>query len=46
MLIANVPVVLLGRAASSRVPFKAIRIAAALLFAAMGVYALMADGIG
>jgi putative Ca2+/H+ antiporter (TMEM165/GDT1 family) len=46
MLIANVPVVLLGRAASSRVPFKAIRIAAALLFAAMGVYALMADGLG
>ena len=41
MLLANVPVVLLGKAASARVPFKAIRIAAALLFAGLGVYALI-----
>ena len=43
MLVANVPVVLVGKAASARIPFKAIRIAAALLFAALGVYALAAD---
>jgi putative Ca2+/H+ antiporter (TMEM165/GDT1 family) len=42
MLVANVPVVLLGKAASAKIPFKAIRIAAALLFAALGVYALAA----
>jgi putative Ca2+/H+ antiporter (TMEM165/GDT1 family) len=42
MLLANVPVVLAGKAASSRIPFKAVRIAAAVLFAALGVYALVA----
>jgi putative Ca2+/H+ antiporter (TMEM165/GDT1 family) len=42
MLIANVPVVYLGSAGAGRIPFKAVRIAAALLFAAMGVYALVA----
>ncbi len=42
MLLANVPVVLLGKAASIRIPFKGIRIAAALLFAGLGVYALVA----
>jgi putative Ca2+/H+ antiporter (TMEM165/GDT1 family) len=45
MLLANVPVVLVGKAASARIPFKAIRIAAALLFAALGVYALVADAL-
>ena len=40
MLLANVPVVLIGKAASAKIPFKAVRIAAALLFAALGVYAL------
>jgi putative Ca2+/H+ antiporter (TMEM165/GDT1 family) len=45
MLLANVPVVLLGKAASARIPFKAVRIAAALLFAALGVYALVADAL-
>jgi putative Ca2+/H+ antiporter (TMEM165/GDT1 family) len=45
MLVANVPVVLLGRAASARIPFKAVRIAAALLFAALGVYALVANDL-
>jgi Ca2+/H+ antiporter, TMEM165/GDT1 family len=42
MLLANVPVVIIGKAASSRIPFKAIRIVAALLFAGLGVYALVA----
>jgi Ca2+/H+ antiporter, TMEM165/GDT1 family len=42
MLLANVPVVLVGKAASQRIPFKAVRIAAAALFAALGVYALFA----
>lgn len=46
MLLANVPVVLVGKAASARIPFKAIRIAAALLFAALGVYALLAPDLG
>jgi putative Ca2+/H+ antiporter (TMEM165/GDT1 family) len=45
MLLANVPVVLLGRAASARIPFKAVRIAAALLFAVLGVYALIANDL-
>jgi Ca2+/H+ antiporter, TMEM165/GDT1 family len=44
MLIANVPVVLIGGTASAKIPFKAVRIAAATLFAAMGVYALLAAG--
>jgi putative Ca2+/H+ antiporter (TMEM165/GDT1 family) len=43
MLVANVPVVLIGNAASAKIPFKAVRIAAALLFAALGVYALFAS---
>jgi Ca2+/H+ antiporter, TMEM165/GDT1 family len=43
MLLANVPVVVVGRALSSRIPFKAIRIAAALLFAGLGAYALFAS---
>jgi putative Ca2+/H+ antiporter (TMEM165/GDT1 family) len=42
MLIANVPVVLIGKAASARIPFKAVRIAAAALFAGLGVYAIVA----
>jgi len=45
MLLANVPVVLLGKAASTRVPFKAIRISAALLFAGLGVYALVGEAV-
>ena len=42
MLLANVPVVLIGKAASARIPFKAVRVCAALLFAGLGVYALLA----
>jgi putative Ca2+/H+ antiporter (TMEM165/GDT1 family) len=45
MLLANVPVVFLGKAASARIPFKAVRIGAALLFAALGVYALLSPGL-
>jgi len=44
MMIANVPVVFLGSAASHRIPFRAVRIIASFLFAAMGVAALL--GIG
>ena len=44
MMIANVPVVYLGSAASHRIPFRAVRIVAALSFAVLGVAALL--GIG
>jgi putative Ca2+/H+ antiporter (TMEM165/GDT1 family) len=44
MLIANVPVVLIGKAASTRIPFKAVRVVAAALFAAMGIYVVVAGG--
>jgi putative Ca2+/H+ antiporter (TMEM165/GDT1 family) len=40
MLIADVPVVFAGNLAAERIPFRAIRIAAALLFAALGALAL------
>jgi putative Ca2+/H+ antiporter (TMEM165/GDT1 family) len=46
MLLANVPVVIIGKAASTRIPFKAIRIAAAVMFAGLGVYALVAQDLG
>ena len=42
MLIANVPVVFAGKLAAERIPFKAVRIAAALLFAALGAWVLYA----
>jgi putative Ca2+/H+ antiporter (TMEM165/GDT1 family) len=45
MLLANVPVVLVGKAASARIPFRAVRTFAALLFAALGVYALVANHV-
>ena len=41
MLIANVPVVWLGAKASERLPLRTIRLAAAGLFAALGLYALV-----
>ena len=40
MLLANVPVVYLGSAGANRIPYRAVRICAALLFAAMGLAAL------
>jgi putative Ca2+/H+ antiporter (TMEM165/GDT1 family) len=42
MMIVNVPTVFLGRAASARIPFRAVRMAAAALFAALGVWVLVA----
>jgi putative Ca2+/H+ antiporter (TMEM165/GDT1 family) len=42
MLLADVPVVLIGKSAAARIPMRAVRIAAAVLFAALGVYALVA----
>ncbi len=44
MMIANVPVVYLGSAASHRIPFRAVRIVAALLFVALGIAALLGVG--
>jgi putative Ca2+/H+ antiporter (TMEM165/GDT1 family) len=41
MLLANVPVVFAGDALLRRVPLKVVRIAAALTFVALGVYALL-----
>jgi putative Ca2+/H+ antiporter (TMEM165/GDT1 family) len=41
MLIVNVPTVFLGRVAAERIPFRAVRIAAALLFAGLGIWVLM-----
>ena len=46
MLVADAPVVMIGKAASKKIPFKAVRIVAALLFAGLGVYALIAPPIG
>ena len=43
MLIANVPVVWLGGKVAERLPLRAIRFVAAALFAALGVYALVAS---
>jgi len=41
MLIANVPVVFLGERITRKLPLRAIRIVAAVLFAAMGVFVLL-----
>ncbi|HEY0053679.1 MAG TPA: TMEM165/GDT1 family protein [Caulobacteraceae bacterium] len=42
MMIANVPAVLIGEAAATRLPLKSIRWAAAASFAAVGVWVLVA----
>jgi len=42
MVLANAPVVLAGKLAADRIPFKAIRLVAALIFAAIGVWVLVA----
>ena len=42
MLIADAPVVLVGKLAANRIPFKAVRIVAAALFAALAVLTLVA----
>ena len=41
-MVVNVPTVFVGQAAATRIPFKAVRIAAAALFAALGVWVLLA----
>ena len=45
MLLANVPVVLLGSRFASRLPLKAARIAAALVFLALGAWVAL-RGVG
>lgn len=42
MLLVNVPTVFIGRAAAEKIPFRAVRIAAAALFAGLGVWVLLA----
>ena len=42
MVLANAPVVFAGKLAADRIPFKAIRIVAALIFAAIGAWVLVA----
>jgi putative Ca2+/H+ antiporter (TMEM165/GDT1 family) len=42
MLLANVPVVFAGNFAAARIPLRAIRIVAALMFAALGVWVIVA----
>jgi putative Ca2+/H+ antiporter (TMEM165/GDT1 family) len=41
MMIANVPVVLCGHALAGRVPARAVRMAAAVLFVALGAAVLL-----
>jgi putative Ca2+/H+ antiporter (TMEM165/GDT1 family) len=41
MLVVNVPTVFIGRAAADRIPFRAVRIAAAALFAVLGLWILI-----
>ncbi len=42
MLLVNVPTVFIGRAAAEKIPFRAVRIAAAALFAGLGLWVLLA----
>lgn len=42
MLLADVPVVLIGKAFATKIPLRAIRIFAAMIFAALGVYTFLA----
>ena len=44
MMIANAPVVFMGSMASQRIPFSAVRKATALLFAVLGIAALLGVG--
>jgi len=43
MLIADVPVILIGKLAANKIPFKAMRIVAAGLFAVLAVLTLVAN---
>jgi putative Ca2+/H+ antiporter (TMEM165/GDT1 family) len=42
MLVVNGPTVFIGRAAAEKIPFRAVRIAAAALFAGLGLWVLLA----
>ena len=44
MMIANVPVVYMGNMAADRIPFRAVRMATAALFALLGMAALLGVG--
>lgn len=46
MLLVNVPTAFVGKAAAERIPFRAVRIAAAMLFAALGAWVLLAPHLG
>ena len=46
MMIANVPVVVLGNAMAHRIPLRRVHIAAAIMFAALGVCALLGPHAG
>ena len=43
MLIVDVPTVFIGRVAAEKIPLRAVRIAAAALFAALGLWVLLAS---
>ena len=45
MLLVNVPTVFIGRAATEKIPFRAVRVAAAALFAGMGLWVLLAPSL-
>lgn len=44
MMLANVPAVLIGKAAATKIPMKLVHGVAAVIFAALGVMALMSTG--
>jgi putative Ca2+/H+ antiporter (TMEM165/GDT1 family) len=46
MLLVNVPTVFIGKAASAKIPFRLVRIGAALLFAALGLWVLVGPYVG
>ena len=44
MLLADAPVVFIGNLSAAKLPLKAIRLAAAVMFVALGIYTLLAAG--
>ncbi|HEU0156785.1 MAG TPA: TMEM165/GDT1 family protein, partial [Stellaceae bacterium] len=44
MMLANIPAVIIGDRIADRLPLKAIRIAAAIVFAALGILTLIGFG--
>ena len=45
MLLVNVPTVFIGRAAAEKIPFRAVRMAAAALFAGLGLWVLLVPSL-